>query len=397
MNLVRKLKVLYTTADSSSQSGAFRQILYMSEGIRNHDYQPVLVLHKAVKNSLMFTSLEHIQAYFLDLPRLRRGQPIGYYFRYCQQNMQSIYEIARVIRQEEVSLVHINEIIDIYAAVAARVARIPCVWHVRAGLSSTPKLGLLFGWLVSLLAKSVVVVSNSVENQIFKQNGLSTDKTVVIYDPGPDLTIFGPKTDGGTVRAEYDVNGRTKLVVLVAKLAEPKGHKTLIHAVPKICELYPDTKFLIVGGELAGTHYKLYAQELKRLTLELGMQEQIIFTGYRSDIPQIMAAADIVVHCSTYPDPFPGVVLQGMALGKPVIASNIGGPQEQIEHDCSGILVEPNNPDALAKAIYDLLSNEDKRIRLGKAAITRVSTNFSDELFFRKLTTTYHNVLDSKS
>ncbi len=182
-------------------------------------------------------------------------------------------------------------------------------------------------------------------------------------------------------------------MVLVAKLSGRKGHETLIQAAPHVLAQFPGTRFMIVGGELEGAHHRSYANKLKALPRELGVQDKVIFTGYRPDIPQIMAAADIVVQGATYPDPFPGVVLQGMAVGKPVIASNLGGPAEQIENRVSGLLVEPGNPATLAETICCLLGDERKRRSLGRAAANRVQPMFTAELFFQKLSGLYERLL----
>ena len=215
----------------------------------------------------------------------------------------------------------------------------------------------------------------------------------MIHDPGPDPSKFHPGVDGISVRKEFGLDQDTFLVTLVAKLADRKGHETLIRAIPQVLAAFPDTYFMIVGGGLDGDHHREYARGLKSLPRELGVGEKVIFTGFRSDIPQIMAASDIITHCSTYPDPFPGVVLQGMALGKPVIASNLGGPREQIKDQVSGLLVEPGNPTALAEAICSLLEDEEKRASLGKAAASRAKSTFTSDLYFQKLSNLYERLI----
>src|SRR5690606_34953275 len=161
------------------------------------------------------------------------------------------------------------------------------------------------------LASRIVVVSNSVREDLFCQQGLDSTRTRVLYNPGPDPDIYHPGIDGSRIREEFDL-GEQPLVVLVAKLIEDKGHETLIASVPLVIEQLPSVKFMVVGGELPGKHHEAYATKLRSLPRKLGVEQSVIFTGYRPDIPEIMAAADLVVHCSTYPDPFPGVVLQGM-------------------------------------------------------------------------------------
>jgi glycosyltransferase involved in cell wall biosynthesis len=368
----------------------------MSRGIEKYGYRPVLILHKEAQDSSLLIPEEREQAYFLPLPRARRRQSIGYCIRYFLQNIQSIYKFTRVIRKEQASLVHINEILDLYAAVPARLAGVPCVWHIRADLPGAPWSRWFLPRIVNFLSERVIAPSKSVQKRMFEEQGIPTDKVVVIHTPGPDLERFHPRVEGAAIREELNLEEGCFVVSLVGKLVELKGHKTLLRAAPIILESFPNTYFLLVGAELAGRH-KEYAHSVKALPKELGIGDRVIFTGFRSDVPQIMAASDVITHCSTYPDPFPGVVLQAMAVGKPVVAANLGGAPEQIKHGVSGILVEPKNSEALARAICSLLADSTKRVQVGQAAANRVRSKFASEQFFLQLANLYGELISTQS
>jgi len=380
-----KKNILYATADASPQSGAFLQLIYMSQGIKKQGYWPVLALHKEVEGSSLFYSEKLNSTYFFNLPRPKRRQQLKYYINFIIQNFCSIRNLVRLIRKEQIDLVHINEIYDIYAGIASIIARVPSVWHVRA--DPPPWLRCFLSIIILSLATKVVVVSNSVRERIFGK--LGKDKVIVLHDPGPDLSRFHPEVDGAYVRKEFGINNEDYVVTLVAKITERKGHEVFIKAMPKIIASFPKLRFMIVGGSLEGSHHSEYKNRLKNLIQKLGVDSKVIFTGYRKDIPQIMAASDIILHCSTYPDPFPGVVLQGMAVGKPVIASNLGGVKEQIKNGISGILVEPSNPEVLAETICNLLADRDKRYKLGKLAAEQAFSRFSSAVFFQRLSNIY--------
>jgi glycosyltransferase involved in cell wall biosynthesis len=228
---------------------------------------------------------------------------------------------------------------------------------------------------------------------MFLQQGIDTRKITIIHNPGPDPSQFHPGVKGDSIRLEYGINQDTFLITLVGAFHEWKGHEVLLRAAPQVLASFPNTRFMLVGGEINGAGHAEYARRLKALPGELGIQDKVIFTGYRNDIPQIMAASDVVPFCSIVPDPFPGVVLQGMAVGKPVVASNLGGPKEQIEDGISGLLVEPGNSTALADSLCYLLQNEAERKRLGEAAVEQVRSTFSSEIFFQKLSSLYNNVI----
>lgn len=384
--------VLYTSADASLQSGAFRSLLFMASQSCKMGVRPVLVTSAEDRETTINAVENNQPAYYLRLPRAKRNQPLGYYLRYLWQNVATILQLREIIRRENVDIVHANEILDFYAPIAARLAGIPCVWHVRTSFAPGSLYHRLIPRIAHRLASRIVVVSNSVREDLFCQQGLDSTRTRVLYNPGPDPDIYHPGIDGSRIREEFDL-GEQPLVVLVAKLIEDKGHETLIASVPLVIEQLPSVKFMVVGGELPGKHHEAYARKLRSLPRKLGVEQSVIFTGYRPDIPEIMAAADLVVHCSTYPDPFPGVVLQGMATGKAVIATHLGGTKEQIDDGISGVLIEPNQPDQLAHAIIELLNDDERRLSLGARAARSVREQFTTERFLAGLTEIYDELL----
>lgn len=252
---------------------------------------------------------------------------------------------------------------------------------------------MLFAQAVGRLSSRVVVVSDSVRDRVFTDQGLPTAKVHVLHDPGPDPAVFHPGIDGSTLRKEFGVAEGELLVVLVSKLVETKGHDIFIRAVPHVLRSFPGVRFVIVGGALEGDHHRRYAAHLRSLTAELGIAQAVTFAGYRDDVAQIMAAADVVTHCPTHPDPFPGVVLQAMSVGSAVIASNIGGAAEQIEDGVSGVLVPSGDALALADAISALLKDPDRRAELGRAGASRVTTEFSSEAFYGKMSVIYRTLI----
>lgn len=390
-------KVLYTSADADRQGGALRCLFDMGNEIGNWGYRPILVLSKEQVDSSPTHENGSVRTYALPLPRPKRGRSIGSYLRDLVETARGARRLARIIRRERVSLVHVNEILDVYGGIAAKMAGVPCVWHIRADISSWPfALRMVLPRIVAGLSSEIIAVSASVEEEVFRLQGVDTPKVSVIHDPGPDPSAFRPDLNGAAFRRELGLGDRAGIVVLVAKMVEPKGHEVLIRAVPNILASFPNAHFVIVGGELEGPHHRRYAARVRRLPNELGIGSAVTFTGYRSDIPQIMAAADIVTHCSTHPDPFPGVVLQGMALGKAVVASDIGGPREQIDDGRSGILVAPGDSAALARAIIDLLGDPAKRASLGRVAATRVRERFTSDGFYRRLSAAYGDLIRSR-
>lgn len=396
MSATRPIGILYTSSDASPQSGAFRWLIGMAVGMAERGYRPVLVLPREAARGWPPPGAGALRAYFLPLPRISRRRSVPGNLAALARTFVGALRIVGIIRREAVGLVHANEILDLHGGIAARIAGVPCVWHVRADVSTWPR-PVRWGLprLVAGLADEIVCVSASVRDEVFLRQGVRTEKLSVVHDAGPDPRILRSDGDRSRARAELGAADGAPLVVLVSKLVEPKGHEVLLRAAPRILEAFPGVRFAIVGGEEEGPHHRRYAERLRRIVREEGVDAAVTFTGYREDVVGLMAAADVLVHCPTHPDPFPAVVLEAMALGKPVVASAIGGVPEQVEPGVSGLLVPPGDPAALADAIVSLLADPDRRQALGRAAASRVDTTFRREAFFDRLAGIYERVARS--
>ncbi|MGZ4125434.1 MAG: glycosyltransferase family 4 protein [Actinomycetota bacterium] len=387
----RAFAILYTSADASAQSGAFRCLVDMATEAAVRGHRVLLVVPERPDPSLGLDV--RVRTIVMPLPRPRRGRSLTRYGLDVVDSVRRAFALARIVRRERVDVVHVNEILDVYGGLAARIARVPCVWHVRADMSSWPSaLRRMLPRLVNALATRVVVVSASVRQEVFLAQGVSPRRVRVIHDAGPEPRLFHPGIDGTGVRRALGVAENAPLVVVVSKLVEPKGHHLLIEAAPKILAAFPNARFVIVGGEVDGEHHHRYAERLRRLPTELGIADVVLFAGYRDDVAAVMAAADVVVHPATHPDPFPGVILQAMAVGTAVVAPDAGGAREQVADGVSGRLVPMSDPGSLADAVCELLADADERARIGKSAAERVRTVFSAERFHGELFGLYAEV-----
>ena len=157
-----------------------------------------------------------------------------------------------------------------------------------------------------------------------------------------------------------------------------------------MAERYPSAKFLIVGKTIIGDSH--YGQELTDLVNKLGLNRHIIFTGFRTDMSNIMAALDILVSAS-WEEPFGRTIIESMAAGKPVIATNAGGVPDIIENGVNGILVPPRNPQRLADGVLKVLNDLELGKKLGDAGRKAVKQRFSLEKQMRKIEKLYEDVL----
>jgi len=157
-----------------------------------------------------------------------------------------------------------------------------------------------------------------------------------------------------------------------------------VQAAGQIARQYPRCRFAIVGGATFGLEPE-YFDGLKRAAADLGVAERLVFTGFRTDVPRLMAACDVICHTSRVPEPFGLVVIEAMALGRPTIATRGGGPSEIIASPSQGTLVPPDDPGALARAVSELIEDPERRRRMGAAGRERVQSTFTIDAAARNL------------
>lgn len=194
------------------------------------------------------------------------------------------------------------------------------------------------------------------------------DNVTIIH---PGLPIDEIAASAGTGRAvrrglDWDEN---IVVGIVGRLQPWKGQTIFLEAAATVATRYPSVRFLIVGGAVVAND-GAYEASLVRMVDDLGLESTVRFVGHQTDVYQWTDALDIVVHASSN-EPFGLVVLEGMALGKPVIATNTGGPTEMVEDGSSGLLIPALQAESLANAIMSLVADPKAAQTLGKNAAMR--------------------------
>jgi len=178
----------------------------------------------------------------------------------------------------------------------------------------------------------------------------------------------------------------------VGRLEHWKGQDVFIRAAAIVNQKRPDTRFLVVGGEVEGRGRGSFQSFCRKLAKKLGIKDQVIFTGQRNDVAHIMKNLDVFVHASVTPDPLPGVVMEAMACATPVVGANAGGVPEEMADRETGYLYPPGNAGAMAQKIINLLDNPEMAKSMGQAGQKRVYTVFEKEQLCRKIENVYENI-----
>ncbi|MDP9069725.1 MAG: glycosyltransferase family 4 protein, partial [Actinomycetota bacterium] len=288
--------------------------------------------------------------------------------------------LTRRLRWLGPDLVHTNSLKSgIYGSIAARLAGVPAVWHLHDRVSDDylprPAVTLVRA-LVAHLPASVIANSRSTLATVDRPGVVAE----VIAPPVPTpLDSCGlPGRDGSILR-----------VGMVGRLAQWKGQHVFLEAFARA---FPDggAEAVIVGAAMFGD--APYEADLHAQVTCLGLDARVQFTGFLPDVGGVLRSLDVLVHASVVPEPFGQVVVEGMAAGLAVVASNVGGPAEVITDGSDGILVPPSDPDALAQALRGLASDRSRRRALGVAARKR-ALDFAPEVIGERVLLLYRHVL----
>jgi glycosyltransferase involved in cell wall biosynthesis len=279
----------------------------------------------------------------------------------------AVLRLARLMRRQRFDLVHTHSLRAELAAVAAvclvrpRPRVIRSVHNTDEFYQRPPT-----AWLARLSARRLdhlVAISDAVARHVLDHTGLSPERVTRIYyglDPAP-----------------YQRSGNVApprpgpIIGMIARLAPQKGHTVLLDALPALVARFPALLVEFVGHE----HLTTIA-ELRAYAEQRGVADRVSFVGFRDDLPELLAGWDLMVLPSLW-EGFGLVLLEAMAAGCPVVASNVGPIPEVVVHGETGLLVEPSQPDRLAAAIGELLEHPDLARRMGEAGRRRVAEQFS--------------------
>ncbi len=225
----------------------------------------------------------------------------------------------------------------------------------------------------------LIAVSQSIVRKIADERGDSVPVSL-IYN-GVDLDRYEHQEPCCTLREEYGMAPDSQIVGVVARLEPEKGHPTLLAAWPAVLRSRPDAYLLVVGE--GGQR-----EALERQANDLGIGDRVVFTGRRDDIPAVTAALDVAV-LPSYREAQGLTILEAMALGRPVVASSVGGIPEMIQDGVTGLLVPPHDAQAIASAITRLLLDHPLADTLARAGHDLVHDRFCIQLMVRAIETIY--------
>ncbi len=298
--------------------------------------------------------------------------------------------LTRTIREIQPDIVHTNSLkSDILGGAAARLAGHKLVWHIRDRIEAgyLPKKA---AGAFSKLAKRAphFVIANS-HSTLATLNLPKSKPSAVVYSglPDPQLAPWSPAPVPAVAEQPAGTGGK---VVMVGRISPWKGQEVFIRAASLVHQARPEARFEIIGSALFDED--AYAAHIRGLVDSLGLREVVSFLGFRNDVPELIDAADLLVHASTTPEPFGQVVVQAMAAGKPVVATRGGGVVEIVAEYETGLLVPMGDADAMAGAILMILANPGQAAAMGTAGRRRFLEHFTIQTTIDSIQTLYESI-----
>ncbi|MBU0753509.1 MAG: glycosyltransferase, partial [Planctomycetes bacterium] len=238
--------------------------------------------------------------------------------------------------------------------------------------------------LMNRITDRVIAVAETVKDSLVKYDHKSPGKISVLYN-GIDLQQFEKSFDAAAMKADLGIDPSRPLIGVVARLFKEKGHADLFDALVKVKTKYPEVLAFLVGHGPA-------EQECRARVRELGISENVFFAGLRRDVPALLRMIDFFV-LPSLGEGLSIAILEAMAAGRAVVATDVGGNWELVDHGKTGLLVPAADPHALSEAIIRMISEPQERIRMGNRGRALIFERFSLAETVKKTESLYEELL----
>jgi glycosyltransferase involved in cell wall biosynthesis len=375
-----KLLILHSSSDLY---GASKILLTTLSIFQKNGHESIVVLSSSGALSEKLAEMG-VRVVYLPLGIIRRKymNPKGIINR-IQQTKQAIKAIQQIIVAEKIDILYSNTTAVLAGGFAAKKMGIKHIWHIHEIIEKPFFLFRGLSWLLKKYATHIIVVSKAVQDHWKKY--IPINKILLVYN-GIDYSEYQSPAAAPVVESPQTEPAAAKLRIgMIGRVHHWKGQGYFLQIAGELIKTYPDLEFIMVGDAFPGNEY-LY-EEINRLKTQHNLVNVVRDLGYRTDIPNILNQLDIFVLPSILPDPFPTVVLEAMAAGCAVVATNHGGATEMIESGKEGLLIPWNDAKAAATIMKPIIENAAQRKAMGAAAAKKVRAQFSVASFEKRMLT----------
>jgi len=390
------IRILFVHSGSDLY-GASRSLLRLSSRLA-HDGAIVLTVlpyHGPLYDALQADGVEVLIQQNLAVIERKKTQSFFGAIRFMAGAIMSVINLLVLIRKFKPNLIHTMTSVIPSSGLAAKLGGIPHISHVRESFGEFGKLWKYYQSYMGRLSSRIICVSAPIAEQF--EPLLRARKVHVIHNGFPIAEFELPNYERiQAFKAKFSLETTSVLVGVVGRIKfHRKGQEIFVNAALLLRDRFPNARFLCIGSPFPDNQSHL--EKLLNLVHECGLEDYVIYTGDVEDIKAAIAALDILVLSSVQPEPLAGVVVEAMALSRPVVATRAGGSIEQVDDGVTGYLVEPGDAKSMAAGIEKLLEDPDRRRIFGENGHARFLEQFEFEPFYQKILHLYNQVVQEKA
>ena len=313
------------------------------------------------------------------------------YFNYCAALINVLnlliaaLSIYKLIRKNKPDIIHSNQmLISIPAGIASKVLKVPCLWHIRENPSKhISRFILKFYSFIGTKFSSKIIVNSAYTASFFSNTNLRHKINIV---------PIGINLNKNTSLTIQNKTNQVKNISIFGRIIPMKGHNSLIKSL-NLLDIELDYKLFIYGNYESDNDYYL---SLKKLIENLNLASKINFLGFVSDVTKAVAKSDLIISASLEAESFGRTLIEGMAMGKPIIATDVGAHSEIIDDGINGFLVKAGDTKALSKKIKMILNDEELALRLGSNGKHKYDKYYTRDIYKKNIENIYFRLINRK-
>lgn len=354
MKEIKILLLLY----SVESAGAEKVALSIAKYVNGNRFKPVVCALRGGRLLNEFLAL-NVPVYILNK---KKGV-----------DLSIVLKLLRILRTEKIKIIHSHNFSpNFWGRIVGKIARIPVLISTEHTVATVKtRLQKTIDYILSKVTDKIIAVSNRVRDSHIKEEGIISEKFITIYNgiepwdsSNKMINIYKQQ-----LLKELCIFPDNYIITTIGRLEPPKGYDILLKAIPIVLKVNPKSRFLIVGDGYLKTNLETVVEKLK-------IKENVVFTGLRNDVRNILAISDLCVIPSIR-EGFSITLLEAMSVGRPIVATDVGGNAEAVIDRESGIIVQPGDPVALANGIITVLKDKKMAEELGIKAQKRFEEFFT--------------------
>lgn len=366
----KNILVIHSAADLY---GASKNLVRSLLSFQKINFNPIVILpyHGPLVKEIEKIGCEVI---ILDHGVIRRQNlSVKGIFELFRQLKYSFTFLNRLIKERQIELLYTNSNANVVGGLLHFWTRKKHIWHIHEIIQQPKWFKVALELYNRFFGNILICVSQAV----IENHTLTPDRKLKLVYNGIDYHSF--KDGQYDLKAEIGIPKETILIGMIARVSFWKGQKYFLNIASQLIENNKNIHFIMVGDAFPGYEY-LYDEVTEEIN-SLNLQNHVTDLGYRTDVANILSGLDIFVLPSILPDPLPTTVLEAMASGKPVIATNHGGAREMVINGETGYLIPHDNANQAAKIMQELIEKKEKRLAMGIAGKKRIQEHFSIEAY----------------